>query len=71
MGWFAEKIEKFKKLPKSILFLHIINKFVLGLGLGALLASYLHRYNWQLEGWLLIVLALVLGIPGGYKVLKK
>lgn len=64
-------VEKFRKLPISIMILHISGKFLSGVGLGALLASYLYRYDWQLWGWIIIVIAVLTQIPGAYKVLKK
>jgi hypothetical protein len=64
-------VEKFRKLPLSILILHISGKFLFGVGLGLLLASYLQQYDWQLYGWVMIVIALITQIPGAYKCLKK
>ncbi len=64
-------VEKFRQLPISIMILHISGKFLFGVGLGALLASYLYRYDWQLWGWIIIVIAVSTQIPGAYKVLKK
>jgi len=64
-------VEEFRKLPISIMILHICGKFLAGVGLGALLASYLYRYDWQLWGWIIIVIAVLTQIPGAYKVLKK
>ena len=64
-------VEKFTKLPISIMILHISGKFLAGVGLGALLASHLYRYDWQLWGWIIIVIAVLTQIPGAYKVLKK
>lgn len=64
-------VEKFRKLPISIMILHISGKFLFAVGLGALLASYLYRYDWQLWGWIIIVIAVLTQMPGAYKVLKK
>jgi len=64
-------VEKFRKLPISIIILHISGKSLFGVGLGALLASYLYRYDWQLWGWIIIVSAVLTQMPGAYKVLKK
>ena len=71
MGWIGEKIEKLKKLPKSLLVAHIASKFIFGVGLGALLAGYLREYNWRLYGWLLIILSLIVAIPSTYSIFKK
>ena len=64
-------IEKFRTLPISIMILHISGKSLFGIGMGILLASYIHYYNWQLIGWIIIVIALLTQIPGAYKALKK
>ena len=64
-------VEKFRKLPISIMILHVSGKFLGGVGLGVLLASDLYRYDWQLWGWIIIVVAVLTQIPGAYKVLKK
>ena len=64
-------IEKFRTLPTSIMILHVTGKFLFGIGMGILLASYIYCYNWQSIGWIIIVVALLTGIPGAYKVLKK
>jgi len=57
-------INRFRKLPTPILTLHIIAKFVFGVGLGVLLVNYLNGF-----GWWIILLALIIGTPGAYKVL--
>lgn len=57
-------IGRFRKLPTSVLALHITAKFVFGVGLGILLAGYLEGF-----GWWLILLAIIMAIPGVYKVL--
>ena len=51
--------------------LHISGKFLFGVGLGLLLASYLQQYDWQLYGWIIIVIALITQIPGAYLLLRK
>lgn len=57
-------VNRFRELPKPILTLHIAAKFVFGVGLGVLLADYLSGFAW----WI-ILLALIMSIPGGYKIL--
>ncbi len=56
---------KLKELPTPILILHISAKFVFGMGLGVLLASYLTGF-----GWWIILLSLLMGIPGACKILR-
>jgi len=62
MGWVAKKFEKFDKLPRPLLVVHVFSKVVFGLGFGALLASYLPGLNWRLYGWLLILLSLIIAM---------
>ncbi|MDI6902448.1 MAG: hypothetical protein QMC77_01770 [Methanocellales archaeon] len=71
MSWFAEKFEKFRKQSMRVIITTITAKFIFGVGLGALLASYLQGYNWVLYGWLLIVVSLILHLPAIYTVLIK
>ena len=60
MGYATEKFEKFNKLPKPLLIVHIFSKPIFGMGFGILLASYLPDFNWQLYGWLLVILSLII-----------
>ena len=62
---FMSLINRFRKLPMPILILHTKAKFVFGVGIGVLLASYLSGF-----GWWIILLASVMAIPGAYKVLS-
>ncbi|MDI6807192.1 MAG: hypothetical protein QMD14_05320 [Candidatus Aenigmarchaeota archaeon] len=71
MGWFAEKFEKFRKQSLRVIFTLIFAKFLFGVGLGVLLASYFQAYDWILCGWLLIVISLLLHIPVIYITLIK
>ena len=43
-------IEKWRKLPLSWMAFHIFGKFLFGIGIGALLASYLQEYDWVTYG---------------------
>jgi len=71
MGWFTKKFEKFRKLPPRPMFMHVLSKFVFGVGLGVLLVFYLPKFNWQLLGWLLIALSIIIAIPIIRIILKK
>ena len=62
MGWAAEKFEKFDRLPRPLLVVHIFSKLLFGMGLGILLASYFSGLNWHLYGWLLIILSLIIAM---------
>ncbi|MBA7506776.1 hypothetical protein ES706_05483 [subsurface metagenome] len=59
MGWFGDKIEKFRGVPSPYFSLHITGKFLGGVGLGVLLATWLPIWT----GWLFIIAALVIAIP--------
>ncbi|MDI6826509.1 MAG: hypothetical protein QMD36_04990 [Candidatus Aenigmarchaeota archaeon] len=71
MSWFAEEFEKFKRQSFRVIFTLIFAKFLFGVGLGALLASYFQAYDWILWGWSLIVISLLLHIPVIYITLIK
>ena len=66
MGWFTrfrtKNIENLVKLPRPLLVTYIFCKVLFGIGFGFLLASYLQGLNWQLYGWLLIVLSVIITI---------
>lgn len=66
MGWFAKKraknIDNLVKLPKPLLGIYIFCKILFGMGLGFLLVSYLQGINWQLYGWLLILLSFIITV---------
>ena len=62
MSW----IKRFRELPTPILILHITAKFVFGVGLGVVLARCLSGF-----GWWIMLLALIMGTPGAYKVLRR
>ncbi|WGI17758.1 hypothetical protein [Methanonatronarchaeum sp. AMET-Sl] len=63
MDWYLEKFNEFKKQSNRILFITIFAKFLFGVGLGALLASYFQAHDWILWGWILIIVSLLLSIP--------
>ncbi|MBZ9572712.1 hypothetical protein KJA17_00740 [Patescibacteria group bacterium] len=71
MSWFNKCFEKFKTQGKAVIITLIFAKFLAGVGLGALLASYFGGYDWILCGWLLIVISLIVHIPAVYTVLLK
>jgi hypothetical protein len=66
MGWFAKEraknIDNLVKLPEPLLVVYIFCKVIFGIGFGFLLAGYLQGFNWQLYGWLLIILSFILTI---------
>jgi hypothetical protein len=74
MGWFAKEhaknIANLVKLPKPLLVAYIFCKVIFGIGFGFLLASYLQGLNWQLYGWLLIILSFIITILRRRKLLN-
>lgn len=68
---FEKLCKKFFRLPKPVIYVHIFAKFIFGIGLGALLATYYQGLDWQTWGWVLIILSIALAIPGAYGILKK
>ena len=67
MSWISNKVEKFRQVPNPYFALHITAKFLFGVGLGVLLASWLPVWTW----WLVIIVALVIAIPSARIVLRK
>lgn len=64
-------VKKFRKLPTPIMISHIAGKFLFGLGVGLLVASYLHQLDWYLFGGIIILISLIMQIPGAFLVLKN
>ncbi|MFH1395749.1 MAG: hypothetical protein ABIH09_06305 [Candidatus Omnitrophota bacterium] len=54
-------VDKVKSLPNVVLVLFIASKFVIGLGLGALLVSSLEGIEW----WLILI-GVAMSVPGAY-----
>jgi len=67
MTWISVKTEKFRQVPDPYFSLHVTAKFLAGLGLGVLLATWLPVWTW----WIFIVVALVIAIPSARIVLSK
>ena len=67
MGWLVDKTEKFRQVPNPYFSLHITAKFLAGVGLGILLATWLPVWT----GWAFIIIALLIAIPGARIVLGK
>jgi len=59
-------INKVKQLPNPILVIFILGKLFIGLGLGILLAKFLHGF-----AVLSILLGIILSIPAAIKIWKK
>jgi len=67
MGWFVEKMEKLRHIPNPYFTLHITGKFLFGVGLGVLLATWLPIWT----GWMFILAALLIAIPSARIILGK
>ena len=67
MGWLGDKTEKLRQVPNPYFSLHITAKFLAGVGLGILLATWLPVWT----GWAFIIIALLIAIPGARIVLGK
>jgi len=67
MGWFGDKMEKFRQVPNPYFAMHITGKFLFGVGLGLLLAIWLPVWT----GWVFIVAALLIAIPSVRIVLRR
>ena len=67
MGWIGNKMEKFRQVPNPYFSMHITGKFLSGVGLGVLLATWLPVWT----GWIFIIAALLIAIPSARMVLGK
>jgi hypothetical protein len=67
MTWIGNKTEKFRQVPNPYFSMHITAKFLSGLGLGVLLATWLPVWT----GWVFIAVALLIAIPSARIVLGK
>ena len=67
MSWISDKIEKFRQMRNPYFALHIASRFVFGVGLGVLLATWLPIWT----GWIFIIVALVVAIPSTRIILSK
>ena len=67
MGWYSNKVAKFRQVPDPFFSLHITAKFLAGVGIGVLLATCLPVWT----GWIFIVVALVIAIPSARIVLSR
>ena len=67
MGWFGDKIEKFRQMPIPYFAMHITSRFLFGVGLGLLLAIWLPVWT----GWIFIAIAVLIAIPSASILLRK
>ena len=67
MSWIGNKMEKFRGVPNPYFTMHITGKFLFGVGLGVLLATWLPIWM----GWIFIAVALLIAIPSARIVLRK
>ncbi len=67
MSWISDKIERFRQMPNPYFALHITSRFLFGVGLGLLLATWLPIWT----GWMFIIVAIVIAIPSTKILLGK
>jgi len=67
VSWLSDKTERFRQVPNPYFSMHITGKFLFGVGLGLLLATWLPVW----AGWIFIVAALLIAIPSARIVLGK
>ncbi len=67
MSWVSNKIVKFRQMPNPYFALHIASRFLFGVGLGVLLATWLSIWT----GWIFIIVALVIAVPSTRIILGK
>ena len=70
MGWMKNRAKNIRTLRDFSIISLFFYKFLLGLGIGMVLANYFTEYNWILFGWILIILAVIVGLPTSLKILK-
>ncbi len=68
---YKKAIKKFRKADFAVLWTTVFAKFLFGVGLGFLLASYLTIQNLEKTGWIIIVISLILHIPIIYEIFFK
>jgi len=65
MSWIGDKMERFRDVPNPYFSMHITGKFLFGVGVGVLLATWLPVWT----GWIFIIMALLIAIPSARIVL--
>ena len=70
-GWCVKKLDKLRRASASTVIGWATGKFLVGLGIGVLLATYFTGSAWEIHGWWLIVLGIVVSIPACLAVFKK
>jgi hypothetical protein len=71
MDWIEQKLEKIKNQDTPYFLGWVVGKFFFGLGIGALLAVYYPRAAWEIHGWWLISLAIIVCLPTVYNVFLR
>ena len=65
--WYGKKLEKLRQLSKGQLLLFITVKFLAGVAIGLLLATWLPTWIW----WIFLVIGLLIAIPLYRFILRK
>jgi hypothetical protein len=66
---FNRALDVLGRLPRGLLTLHILAKFVAGVGVGILLNHYMD-FDGGLVGWFFIIAAFVIAIPSTIRILS-
>jgi len=66
---FGEALETLRRLPRTLLALHMVAKFLFGVGIGILLSHY-REFDGGVVGWVFIIIAVIVAIPSSVKVLS-
>ena len=67
MSWISDEMGKFRGVPTPYFAMHITGKFLFGVGLGVLLATWLPMWT----GWIFIIASLLIAIPSVRIILGK
>ena len=59
MGWYSNKVEKFKQLSISHFLLFVTAKVLGGVGIGLLLEIWIPTWTW----WIFIVVGILIAVP--------
>jgi hypothetical protein len=65
----GRSLEAMKNLPTGLLTLHVLAKFLFGMGLGMLLVHYYDVPAWT--GRILVLVAVVIAIPSTVRILSS
>ena len=68
MNFIKDVTNRFKEQSFPIVFVTVFAKFLFGVGFGILLTTHFQSADWNLVGWSVVFLSLILSIPAFYKI---